>query len=144
MKKKKNFFYIFIYILVIIFSFEFISRSILYLITKNSKIYLYGINKDIKITSHSFSNFEFYVSDQDIINKKDISLSKLYINDNELLGWVFGGSQSKGEACGKNSSSWPMQLENLTNYKLINYSRHNVNSDFSTNLLISQLEKKKY
>ena len=114
----------------------------MYLITKNSKIYLYGINKDIKITSHSFSNFEFYVSDQDIINKKDISLSKLYINDNELLGWVFGGSQSKGEACGKNSSSWPMQLENLTNYKLINYSRHNVNSDFSTNLLISQLEKK--
>ena len=130
------------YIFIIIFSVEFISRSLLYFITKNSKIYLYGVNKDIKITAHSFSNFEFYISDQDIINKKDISSSNLYLDSNKLLGWVFGGSQSKGEACGKNSSSWPILLENMTSYKLVNYSRHNVNSDFSTNLLISQLEKK--
>ena len=139
LKYKKNLLFTFIYLLIILVAIEIVSRSFLFLVTKNNKIYFYGINKDIKIISHSFSNFEFYISDQDILNKKNILLKS---NKNNLLAWVFGGSQSKGEACGKNSSSWPKILDKRTNYKLINYAKHNVNTDFSTDLLISELEKK--
>ena len=132
-------FLVIFFLLLTLLFIEIISRSFLFLVTKNNKIFMYGINKDIKINSHSFSKLEFYISDQNQINIEKVQLDNK--KKNKSLIWVFGGSQSKGGACGKSSSSWPIVLESKTNYKLINYSKYNVNTDFSTNLLISELEK---
>ena len=67
-------FLVIFFLLLTLLFIEIISRSFLFLVTKNNKIFMYGINKDIKINSHSFSKLEFYISDQNQINIEKVQL----------------------------------------------------------------------
>jgi|688.fasta_scaffold179338_3 hypothetical protein len=139
--KNSIFYFIIFFFTVIIIEFFFrIGFSVL----KNDKRFLiYGFS-NYKIISHSFINLDFYIFsdnykfnyDLNKSNKKDYTIKKKII-------WVFGGSTTRGLYCNNNSSSWPNLLKLGNDYQVYNYAKNNVDSDFSTNLLISLLQSKK-
>jgi len=145
---KKNYFFKYSIFYFIIFFFTILIIEVFFRITLSTLKYdkrflIYGIYNH-KIISHSFLNLDFYIFSDDInfnytLNKSN---KKDYNNKKKII-WVFGGSTTRGFYCNNNSSSWPNLLELGNNYQIYNYAKNNVDSDFSTNLLISLLQSRK-
>ena len=116
-----------------LFAFEIILRIIIFLFTLNSGILVYGINKNINLNLHSIKKKEFYISNNfKVFNKIDDKNIKNKI-------WIFGGSTSNSGFCDSKNLSWVDLLEINLNKK--NFARNGVNSNFSLNVLKSELQK---
>ncbi|MAV56062.1 MAG: hypothetical protein CMI79_00805 [Candidatus Pelagibacter sp.] len=134
-KSKKIIYFSIILPISYLLIFELILRVTIFLFTFNLTILVYGIDKNITLTLHSISKGEFYITDASkIINR--IVGEKEHIKDQI---WIFGGSTSNKGFCDSKNLSWVDYLE--TNLKKKNFSRNGVNSDFSLNVLRSELEK---
>ncbi len=117
--------------------FELILRIIIFLFTLNLTIFVYGIDKNITLTLHSISKGEFYITDA------SKSINRI-VGDKENFKdqiWIFGGSTSNKGFCDSKNLSWVDFLE--TNLKKKNFARNGVSSDFSLNVLRSELKKSK-
>ena len=116
-----------------ILAFEIILRIFIFLFTLNSGILVYGINKNINLNLHSIKKKEFYISNNfKVFNKIDDKNIKNKI-------WIFGGSTSNSGFCDSKNLSWVDLLELNLNKK--NFARNGVSSNFSLNVLKSELQK---
>lgn len=125
--------------LVTIIYFVFIeltSRAILGIASKDKNFLYYGFNKDILLEIVDLTELKFNFEN---INKdNEISLSKPKtkdisnnINPNKIL-WSFGASLTYGFSCGKDSSSWPNELQAINkDIKVINYGFPSIYSNDS-------------
>lgn len=136
--KKLKFLKIFILLPIIyLFSLELILRLLIFIFTFNSSILVYGINNNITLTLHSLKKFELHISD----NYKVFNLkNKNQLNNVDQI-WIFGGSTSNFGFCDSKNISWVDLLEIDLNKK--NFARNGVNSNFSINVLKSELQKNK-
>lgn len=123
-------------IIIFIFLIEFIFRSFLFITTKNFYSFVYGF-QNIEITSHDLSNFEIFISKKD----KDKIIVKTFKKKDMDKIWVFGSSNTEGKVCDQNIISWPEVMDNFSNYKIENFAKRNVFSDYSINRLRNELEK---
>ena len=57
----KNFFFYIVLIFIYIIIFELISRTIIYVNSKNSEIFFYGLNKEITLEIADLSKLNFAV-----------------------------------------------------------------------------------
>ena len=134
----KNFFFSVLASIIFIFCLEIVSRSFIFLLTKDFKIYQYGFNKSIDLQVRKFSTFNFEVIDNKLLSAEN--KKKIIKKNKQKLIWAFGGSTSD-VACRKiNQSSWPIELNDEV-YKVENFAKSGTNSDFALNTLISKLNK---
>ena len=134
--KKLKFIKFFIFLPIIyLISFELILRLLIYILTLNSSILVYGINNNITLSLHSLKKFELHISDNYKVFNKEHN-NQL---DNVDQIWVFGGSTSNSGFCDSKNISWVDLLE--VNLKKKNFARNGVNSNFSLNVLKSELQK---
>lgn len=121
--------------IIYFFSFEIIIRIIIFLLTFNTSILEYGFNKNINLNLHSIKKGEFYISDNfKIFNKIE---NEKIVKKKQI--WIFGGSTSNKGFCDSKNLSWVDFLDVGLNKK--NFSKNGVNSSFSINLLIHELQK---
>ena len=133
-KKIKFIKYIIILPIIYLFSIELILRLLIFIFTLNSSILIYGINNNITLTLHSLKKLELHISDnQKAFNPKNNQ------RDNANQIWIFGGSTSNSGFCDSKNLSWVDLLE--VNLKKKNFARNGVNSNFSLNVLKSELQK---
>jgi len=134
--KKLKFIKFFILIPIIyLISFELILRLLIFILTLNSSIFFYGINNNISLDLHSLKKMELYISDNyKVFNKEDN-----HQLDNTDQVWIFGGSTSNSGFCDSKNLSWVDLLE--INLKNKNFARNGENSNFSLNVLKSELQK---
>ena len=134
--KKLKFIKFFIFLPIIyLISFELILRLLIYILTLNSSILVYGINNNITLSLHSLKKFELHISDNYKVFNKEHN-NQL---DNVDQIWVFGGSTSNSGFCDSKNISWVDLLE--VNLKKKNFARNGINSNFSLNVLKSELQK---
>ena len=134
MNKKKIFFFSIFTIFLIIFVFEFGSRTLIYILTKNKDIFKYGFNKNIDLQIRKLTTLDFEVINNKIIISNKINTNNL-TNEKKLI-WTFGGSTSAISCRKANITSWPIEMEN-ENATVKNYARSGTNTDFALNSLIS-------
>ena len=75
----KNFFFSVLALITFCFCLEIVSRSFIFLLTKDFKIYQYGFNKSIDLQVRKFSTFNFEVIDNELLlieKKKQIIKKK--------------------------------------------------------------------
>jgi hypothetical protein len=138
---KRKFFNLILIIFSVIFFlliFEIFIRSYFVIIKKDVKYFYYGFNKNINIRVNSISKLEFYINDSLQIEKVD-KKNSLDNEDTDIM--IFGGSTSIAYC--PDSISWPVYLANKLNKNIINFARAGKNSDYSVEVLLSQLSKKK-
>lgn len=134
--KTLEFIKIFIFLPIFyLFSIELILRLLIFIFTFNSSILIYGINNNITLTLHSLKKFELHISD----NYKVFNLNNKNQSNNVDQIWIFGGSTSNSGFCDGKNLSWVDILEIDLDKK--NFSRNGVNTNFSINVLKSQLLK---
>ena len=134
--KKLKFIKFFILLPIIyLFSIELILRLLIFIFTLNSSILVYGINNNITLTLHSLKKFELHISD----NYKVFNIEHKNQSDNADQIWIFGGSTSNSGFCDSKNLSWVDLLETNLNKK--NFARNGVSSNFSLNVLKSELQK---
>jgi hypothetical protein len=136
-KKAFNFILIIFSIIFFILLFEIFIRSFFAIIKTDTRYFFYGFNKNINIKVNSLSNLEFYINDSSQIKLKDDKIS--FINQEKEI-MVFGGSTSMAYC--PESTSWPDYLGKELNRNVINFARAGKNSDYSVEVLLSQLNKK--
>ncbi len=114
---------------------ESISRGFIWTVTKDLKTFSYGFNKDIKIDIFHLKKLDIKLTDLYLINQaslKNKSKYKKKSTDVNSKIWVFGGSTTAGNNCGKNSSSWPTELSKLNNnIKIYNFGSGGIDSEKS-------------
>jgi len=133
--KSKRIINIFILLPILyLFALEIIIRIFIFLLTFNSGILVYGINKNINLNLHSLKKKEFYISN----NFKVLNKVNKIKNKNQI--WIFGGSTSNKGFCDSKNLSWVDFLE--VNLKKKNFSKNGINSSLSLNLLKYELQKK--
>jgi len=124
LKLIKNFFFYITLILIYIVIFEIISRSIIYFKNRNSEIFFYGFNKEISLEIADLSELNFVVTN--LKNKeqlKKFNKKNLGNEKDKTVIWIFGASLTYGFSCGKNSSSWPIELSELSEkFKVENFA----------------------
>jgi hypothetical protein len=125
-------------IIIFLLFFEIFIRSFFAIIKTDAKYLFYGFNKNINIKVNSLSKLEFYINDSSEIKIKD---EKILFNNQENQMLVFGGSTSIAYCA--ESVSWPEYLGKQLNRNIINFARAGKNSDYSVEVLLSQLNKKK-
>ena len=133
-----NFILILFSIIIFFLLLEVFARSFFAIIKTDTKYLFYGLNKNISIRVNSLSNLEFYISD---ISKVKINDQKNSFINQEKEIMVFGGSTSMAYC--PESISWPEYLGKELNRNIINFARAGKNSDYSVEVLLSQLNKKK-
>ena len=133
-----NFILILFSIIIFFLLLEVFARSFFAIIKTDTKYLFYGLNKNISIRVNSLSNLEFYISD---IAKVKINDQKNSFINQEKEIMVFGGSTSMAYC--PESISWPEYLGKELNRNIINFARAGKNSDYSVEVLLSQLNKKK-
>jgi hypothetical protein len=116
---------------------EVFARSFFAIVKADTKYLFYGFSKNISIRVNSLSNLEFYISD---ISKVKINDQKNSFINQEKEIMVFGGSTSMAYC--PQSISWPEYLGKKLNRNIINFARAGKNSDYSVEVLLSQLNKK--
>ena len=121
-----------LYLLII----EFFIISLIFIISLNSSVFLYGIDKNISINLHSITNGELYITNT---NFKKNQLDLLNNNKKNEI-WVFGGSTSNKGFCDSKDISWVDLLD--SNLKKKNFSKNGINSSFSLNILKHELKSK--
>ncbi len=135
-KTKKIINIFFILPIIYLIGIEIILRIVIFLITLNSGILVYGINKNINLNLHSIKKKEFFI----LNNSKFFNKEEIYKIENENQIWIFGGSTSNSGFCDSKNLSWVDLLETNLNKK--NFSKNGINSSFSLNLLKYELQKK--
>ena len=126
-----KFFFLFpiIYLLLV----ELLLRLLIFALTLNSGILVYGVNNNISLSLHSLKKMEFHIADNyKVFNKEKNNQIE---NVNEV--WVFGGSTSNSGFCDSKNLSWVDLLD--INLRKINFSRNGVSSKYSLNVLKSEL-----
>lgn len=134
-KKIKQIIIIIISPFIFLFAIEFFLRIFIFIITTNSGIIFYGINKNITLSLHSIIKGEFYITNNHKIINQNI-INNLKQNDQV---WIFGGSTSNKGFCDSKNLSWVDFLDIGLTKK--NFSKNGINSNFSIDLLINELEK---
>jgi hypothetical protein len=148
--KKNNLFlnlfkYLIIFIIAIIV-LESFTRIFFFIILKEKNVIKYGFNDDLEIYTLDLSKFEISIFDRNTLNLNDKIKTKKQINNigNKVVVWTFGGSTTRGNNCGKDSSSWPNELEILNkNFHIINFAQNGYSTDKSIPLLWKNLKKEK-
>ena len=156
MKRKKSYqtnffkrvFFSLIILILLIFTAEIFARAFISLATKDLKTFQFGFNKNIKIHINHLIKLKI-----NLIDLSEINNSLNYLNknkdknkdkNNKLSVWAFGGSTTKGHACGKNASSWTNELVNLNeNIKIINYGQNGIDSYVSLQILQKKIKLSK-
>ena len=126
------------YFLIIIFTFvviESLSRVFVWIVTKDYKTFTYGFNKNIKIDIFYLKKLDIQITDLNLINQVTLNNKLNYdadsMSDNKSI-WTFGGSTTRGNSCGDNSSSWPAQLSKINpNIKIENFAEDGIDSEKS-------------
>ena len=127
-------------IFIFIFLIEVLSRSIVYLITKNNVIFQYGFNKTILFKVANLSNLDLILISEEK-NKSEI-IKKNIKTKKKLIIWTFGGSTTEGNwaNCGHETSNWPKELSNLNeNITVVNYGVTGRSTQDSIEYLIDEL-----
>tara|TARA_Y100000591_G_C21850284_1_gene711236 strand:+ start:2435 stop:3469 length:1035 start_codon:yes stop_codon:yes gene_type:complete len=145
----KNFVQFSVIILITIAYFiviEFVSRGFLGIATKNKNFLYYGFNKDILLEIVDLTELKFNFEN---INENNISKLVEKSVENNLNPkknlWAFGASLTHGIACGKDSSSWPKELQNINNdIEVINFGFPSTYSNDSIKLLKFNLKSKEF
>ena len=154
MKRKKSYqtnffkrvFFSLIILILLIFTAEIFARAFISLATKDLKTFQFGFNKNIKIHINHLIKLKINLIDLSEINNSLNYLNKNKNKDknNKLSVWAFGGSTTKGHACGKNASSWTNELVNLNeNIKIINYGQNGIDSYVSLQILQKKIKLSK-
>ena len=120
----KNFFFYIVLIFIYIIIFELISRTIIYVNSKNSEIFFYGLNKEITLEIADLSKLNFAVRNEAKKGKiKNLNKKNRENEKDKTVIWIFGASLTYGFSCGKNSSSWPIELSKLSEkFKVVNFA----------------------
>ena len=144
----KRVFFSLIILILLIFTAEIFARAFISLATKDLKTFQFGFNKNIKIHINHLIKLKI-----NLIDLSEINNSLNYLNknkdknkdkNNKLSVWAFGGSTTKGHACGKNASSWTNELVNLNeNIKIINYGQNGIDSYVSLQILQKKIKLSK-
>lgn len=111
---KKIFFSFFIVIVFFVF-IELLSRAFIFFTTKKIESFSYGFNNNIQININHLIKLKIEVIDLKKVNDsiKNFNFKKQNKKNKQLTFWIFGGSTTKGNLCGDNSSSWPQQYGKL-------------------------------
>lgn len=146
LKKRNTIFKIIEFLIIIIFTIfiiESLTRIFFFIVLKESNFIKYGFDNDLEIHTLDLSKLEISIFNRNEINLKD----KKKINkknkkiENRIVVWTFGGSTTKGNNCGKDSSSWPIQLESQNNKIVIkNFAENGYSTDKSIPLLWKNLK----
>lgn len=130
----KNILIIFFSIFFFIFVLEISTRFFFSVIKTDLKYFFYGFNNNINIKVNSLTKLEIYINDSSEIkkSKKELLLPK------QTGIFVFGGSTSRSYC---DAIPWPSFLEKKKGIKINNFARSGKNSDYSFEVLISQLGK---
>jgi len=143
---KKIFFSIIIFIFFISIT-EFLTRTFIYIATKDLKTFQFGINKNVKIHLNHLIKLKINLIDLSEINASVNQLNKnnnIKNNSDKLLVWAFGGSTTKGNYCGTNASTWTKELSNLNKkIKTINYGQNGIDSYVSLQILQKNIKSNK-
>lgn len=103
MSKKRIFFFSIFTIFLLFFLFEFGSRVLVSILTKNQDIFKYGFNKNIDLQIRRLTTLDFEVINNEIlIHKKKNSINNL---SKKKLVWTFGGSTSAVSCRKENNTS---------------------------------------
>lgn len=127
-----------------VFIIESITRLFFFLILQEKNIFRYGFSKDLEIHTLDLSKFEISIfnrNDLNLVNriKPDKNFDKV---NKTIVIWTFGGSTTKGNNCGSNSSSWPNELQILNKKFIIkNFAQNGYHTDKSVPLLWKNLKK---
>ena len=149
LKKNNLFLNFFKYLIIIIFTIIFLecfTRIFFYIILKEKNVIRYGFNNDLEIHTLDLSKFEISIFDRNTLNISNKIKTKKQIDDidDKIVAWTFGASTTKGNNCGKDSSSWPEELEILNkNFHIINFAENGYGSDKSIPLLWKNLKKER-
>tara|TARA_Y100000389_G_C17422762_1_gene497704 strand:- start:153 stop:1160 length:1008 start_codon:yes stop_codon:yes gene_type:complete len=136
MSKKKIFFFSVFSIFFLLLLFEFGSRTLISILTKNHNIFKYGFNKNIDFQIRRLTTLDFEVINNEVfIDKKINSINNL---SERKLVWTFGGSTSAISCRKENNTSWPNEMMN-ENFNVRNYAISGTNSDFALNTLVSSI-----
>ena len=143
----KKIFFSIIILIFFIFITEILTRTFIYLVTKDLKTFQFGINKNVKIHLNHLIKLKINLIDLSEINASVNQLNKnnnIKNNNDKLLVWAFGGSTTNGNICGKNASSWTKELSNLNkNIKTINYGLNGIDSYVSLQILQKNIKSNK-
>tara|TARA_B110000027_G_C16117033_1_gene300684 strand:- start:214 stop:1194 length:981 start_codon:yes stop_codon:yes gene_type:complete len=137
---KKNIFIITIITLIIIIFSEICLRIFVFSLTGKKDIFFYG-NQKVFIKILDLSELNFFV---ETVNKNKHSFSTIKIIDkNSALIHTYGGSTTYGHQCDFNNwSSWPENVEKISNYTIENFARNGMYSKESLQILKKNLENK--
>ena len=137
---KKNIFIITIITLIIIIFSEICLRIFVFSLTGKKEIFFYG-NQKVFLEILDLSEFNFFV---ETVNKDNHSLSSIKIIDkSSALIHTYGGSTTYGHQCNFNNwSSWPKNVEKISNYTIENFARNGIYSKDSLKILKKNLENK--
>ena len=126
--------------IIYLISFEIILRFIIFFLTLNSNIIIYGINKNISLQLFSIIKKEFYIiNETKFLYDAQISNKK---SKNQI--WIFGGSTSNNGFCDSKELSWVDLFDTKLTKK--NFAKNGINSRASLELLkheISETNKPK-
>ena len=146
MKLVKNLSIILFFILFYFLIFEALSRTVIFLITKNKVIFEYGFNKTILFKIKDLSKLDFIIISEK--KEKAENNQKLLNSSKEKLTiWAFGGSTTEGHEprCGQDTSSWVEELSKLNeNILTVNFGKAGNNTSFAVNALHKQAVKKEF
>ena len=120
-----------LYLLII----EVFIRILIFILTLNAGIFFYGFINTVNLNLYSLKKGEFYITN----SKVEITQSTVLDNKVKNEIWIFGGSTSNRGFCDSKNISWV----DLLNIKLIkkNFSKNGINSNFSIDMLIYELER---
>ena len=143
---KKKFIYISIFIILVFLFLEIFSKFFVFFVTKNFLTFQYGFNKNIKIDINHLIKDEINIIDLRKLNKSLAANIDPSSNESKKRIWVFGGSTSRGNNCGDNSSSWTNELMKINkNLSILNYAANGIDSYRSLQILQSKIiEEKPY
>jgi len=133
--------------IIYVIIFELIARVSFSFLANNKNIFYYGLNKNLSFEIVDVTEMKFNIINLDKNNNDTNSMTSLKVKNNKgkkKIVWTFGASLTYGFSCGKSSSSWPNELDNLDNsYDVINFGFPSKYSDDSIKLLNYNLSKTK-
>ena len=128
---KKIFFFIilfFIYLIII----EFTSRTLVFYKTKNPSIFRFGFTENVQFEISDLSDLQFNVKNLNKNSKINKIQKTNKDKDSIFIIWTYGASLTHGYSCGNESSSWPVELENINKkIKIVNFGFPGIHSDYS-------------